>query len=136
MMSDEKAKYKKKLLKDKCHQNDDVDHDPDIEESELLTKFINECRLALLSFRRNELSIELVTQLSIHLAMILLSQTKYPVESGLQEIFKSNDKAEEKSNTALTFLVLGALEGHWRHPDSPALSLSSKMRQLQQRILW
>ena len=44
----------------------------------------------MLTFKRNELSIELITQLSIHLAMVLLSKTQYPVESGLQAIFQSS----------------------------------------------
>ena len=79
MMSDEKAKHKKTILKDKSHQKNTDVQDSDLEELELLDDFIDECRLALLTFKRNELSIELVTQLSIHLTMVLLSQTKYPI---------------------------------------------------------
>jgi hypothetical protein len=44
----------------------------------------------MLTFKRNELSMELITQLSIHLTMVLLSKTNYPVESGLQAIFQSS----------------------------------------------
>ena len=42
----------------------------------------------MLTFKRNELSIELVIQLSVHLIMVCLSQTDYPLESGLQGIFQ------------------------------------------------
>ena len=85
------AKNKRELLKDKCLQENYIVVDTDVEESDNLTKFIDECRLALLTFKRNELSIELVTQLTIHVTMILLSKTDHPIESGLQSIF-NNDK--------------------------------------------
>ena len=95
----------------------------DLEELELLSKFMDKCRWALLTFKRNELSIELVTQLSIHVAMVLLSQTKYPVESGLQAIFKSNDDEEEKSDTALTFLIFSVL---WSFKTTALTSIKIK----------
>ena len=44
-------------------------------------------RLAILTHKRNELCLELVAQLSIHFTMVLLSNTKYPIETGLQTIF-------------------------------------------------
>ena len=135
-MSDEKAKHKRKLLKDKCQQRNvtfqiaDLKkptvwkvQQSDIEESELLSEFINECRAALLTFRRNELSIELVTQLTIHLAMVFLSQTQYPIESGLQTIFQSNKVDEEKSSSALTFLILSVL---WSFKTAALTSIKIK----------
>ena len=61
-----------------------------LEECQLLTDYISETRKALLIFKRNELSLELVVQLSIHLTMVLISQTAYPLESGLQSIFKES----------------------------------------------
>ena len=51
----------------------------------------------------------MVTQLSIHVTMILLSRTKHPVESGLQSIFQDNQEENENSDTALIFLVLSVL---------------------------
>ena len=60
----------------------------DLDEIEALTKYLNESKLAMLTFKRNELSIELVIQLSVHLIMVCLSQTDYPLESGLQGIFQ------------------------------------------------
>ena len=66
----------------------------DLEESESITKYVNESRLALLTFKRNELSIELIIQLSIHLTMVLLSQTVYPIESSLEAIFQSSNEGE------------------------------------------
>ena len=53
--------------------------------------------LAHLSVKRIELSLELVIQLSIHLTMVLLSQTAYPVESGLQSIFQEKNNTDSSS---------------------------------------
>ena len=53
--------------------------------------------LAHLSVKRIELSLELVIQLSIHLTMVLLSQTAYPVESGLQSIFQEKNDTYSRS---------------------------------------
>ena len=50
--------------------------------------------LAHLSVKRIELSLELVIQLSIHLTMVLLSQTAYPVESGLQSVFQKKNNTD------------------------------------------
>ena len=136
MMSQEKAEYKRKLLKDKCQQRNasfqksDLEkstewkvQESDIIESKMLSEFLNECRLALLTFRRNELSLELVAQLTIHLAMVLLNQTKYPVESGLETIFKSSIENEENSSSALFFLVLSVL---WSFKTSALTSIKIK----------
>ena len=59
----------------------------------------------MLTFKTNELNIELVIQVSVHLAMILLSQTDYPLENGLQAVFK--DKKNTK--TALGFLIISVI---------------------------
>ena len=112
LLSIEKATNKKELLKDKCNQENATVTIADVEDSEKLSMFINECKLALLTFKRNELSIELVIQLTIHVIMILLSITKYPVESvssGLLLIFRSNEDKGEGSDTALIFLILSVL---------------------------
>jgi hypothetical protein len=89
----------------------------------------------MLTFKRQELSIELVIQLSVHLAMVLLSQSDFPVESGLQSIFKSNKKdggsaanigkAEEDSNksAAMAFLIISIL---WSFKTSAMTSIKIK----------
>ena len=85
MLSSKKAKEKSQAIADKYGDNDILASD--LKEIELLTKYINECRLAMLTFKRNELSMELVIQLTIHMIMVLLSQTIYPLESSLEAIF-------------------------------------------------
>ena len=52
----------------------------------------------MLTHKRNELCLELVVQLSVHLTMVLLSQTKYPIETGLQALF-----TETTADTTLTY---------------------------------
>ena len=120
-LSNEKAKDERKALLQK-HKKNNLEEESVLEEFEALTKYINETRLALLTGKRNELSLELIFQLSIHLSMVFLSSTKYPVENGLQTIFKDNDMnpslllevtgvqkkimdIQEKYNTAVVFLV-------------------------------
>ena len=78
-LSNEQAKDERKALIQK-HKNN-LDQASVLEEFEALTKYINETRLALLTGKRNELCLELVFQLSIHLSMVFLSRTKYPVET-------------------------------------------------------
>ena len=122
-LSNEQAKDERKALIQK-HKNN-LEQVSVLEEFEALTKYINETRLALLTGKRNELCLELVFQLSIHLSMVFLSRTKYPVENGLQTIFKDDDindkntslflevtgvkekitKIQEKYNTAVVFLI-------------------------------
>ena len=88
--ADEEAKEKMKSLKRKSQKKGEEVDESILDECELLTQFINETRLAMLTFKRNEVSMELVVQLSIHLTMILLSLTDFPIESGLQTIFKDS----------------------------------------------
>ena len=137
IMSEEKAKKQRKLLKDRFSAllKENIVQESDLEEAELLTKFLDECRLALLTFKRNELSIELVIQLSVHVAMVLLSQTEFPVESGLQSIFKSNKKTGESASkventnedseksAALAFLIISIL---WSFKTSAMTSIKLK----------
>ena len=104
ILSSEEAKDQIKSLKDKhCKRGELMQT---LGEWRLLIEYINETRIALLTFKRNELSMELVIQLSIHLTMVLLSQTEYPVENGLQAIFQSSNKEEERSSRTLIILIL------------------------------
>ena len=124
MISNEQAKMKRKALVDKHISEDAMIPISDLEEYQLLTAFINESRLALLSFKRMELGIELVIQLSVHLIMVCLSQTDYPIESSLQAIFKSSSNEREGNNTStLTFLVLSIL---WSFKTSALTSVKIK----------
>jgi hypothetical protein len=107
LMSEEEAEKRQNSLKDKIVSlaEDGISHESDLEEAKMLSSFLNECRLGLLTFKTNELNVELVIQVSVHLAMILLSQTDYPLENGLQAVFK--DKKNTK--TALAFLIMSVV---------------------------
>ena len=94
MISSIKAKEDRRAISDKYSKKDIMILVSDLEESESITKYVNEARLALLTFKRNELSVELIIQLSIHLTMVLLSQTVYPIESSLEAIFQSSNEGE------------------------------------------
>ena len=94
ILSNETAKEQRELLKTNVEETGEGPKDSDLEENELLTEFIDETRLAFLTFKRNEVNMELVAQLSIHLTMILLSKTTYPIESGLQGIFQESSSAD------------------------------------------
>ena len=89
--SRENAKEQKRSLKGKDWKKTKIVKNSVLEASDELTAYINEARLALLTFKRNELSLELIAQISIHLMMVLLSKTNYPLESGLQAIFQSSN---------------------------------------------
>ena len=86
----------------------------------MVSEFLEETRLALLTFKRNELHIELIIQLSIHVTMVLLSNTTYPLESGLQAIF-----SDSKSDTSgsLILLVLSIL---WSFKTTVLTSIAIK----------
>ena len=94
MISSKKAKEDRKNISNKYSRKDAMILVSDLEESESITKYVNESRLALLTFKRNELSIELIIQLSIHLTMVFLSQTVFPIESSLEAIFQSSNEGE------------------------------------------
>ena len=119
--SEEKAIERQKILKDRIVQmaKDKNVQDSDLEEVEQINAFLNECRLGMLTFRINELCLELVIQLSVHLTMVLLSQTNFPIESGLQSIFKSNDNVSNTSAT-LAFLIISIL---WSFKTSALTSI-------------
>ena len=87
-ISGEKTKERRKTIANKTNSKDPTVLISDLDEIEALTEYLNESKLAMLTFKRNELSIELVIQLSVHLIMVCLSQTDYPLESGLQGIFQ------------------------------------------------
>ena len=118
----EKAKDQQKSLK----ATNVLMHTSVLEECQLLDDYINETTTALLIFKQNELSLELIVQMSMHLTMFLLSQTDYPLETGLQGIFKESKGAdtswwhrtglqdvfkqiEEKYNTNLWYLILSVV---------------------------
>ena len=111
VMSEEEAKQKLKAIKSKIDRNKNVQKS-DLMEIELITSFLDECNLSMLAFKRNELSLELVIQLSVHVSMVLLSQTDFPLQSGLQSIFESNDskgKVTYEQTTALILLIISIL---------------------------
>ena len=87
-ISGEKAKETRKTIANKIDSKDPTILISDLDEIETHTKYLNESKLAMLTFKRNELSIELVIQSSVHLIMVCLSQTDFPLESGLQGIFQ------------------------------------------------
>ena len=129
--SEEKATERQKILKDRIVKmaKDKNVQDSDLEEVEQINAFLNECRLGMLTFRINELCVELVIQLSVHLTMVLLSQTNFPIESGLQSIFKSNDNTEEENSkektvsnasATLAFLIISIL---WSFKTSALTSI-------------
>ena len=64
LMSEEQAEKRQNSLKDKIASlaTDGISHESDLEEAEMLSSFLNECRLGLLTFKINELNIELVIQ--------------------------------------------------------------------------
>ena len=107
MLSSKKAEEKSKAIADKYGDFDFLASD--LEEIELLTKYINECRLAMLTYKRNEMSMELVIQLTIHMIMVLIGQTRYPLDSTLEAIFSDNKENKENSTSALFILVLSIL---------------------------
>ena len=107
IFSNEKAKDQRKALENAHHKKDRIIDADFIEEYKLLSQFINETKLALLIYKRNELSIEIVIQSSVHLTMVFLSLTRFPVESGLQSIFQSAD--EERSDAAVLFFIFSVV---------------------------
>ena len=100
----ENAIDKRKSLRDKNYKKEDLVSTSVLKECQLLTDYINECSAAQLTIKRNELSLELIVQLSIHLTMVLLSQTDYSLESGLQSIF------QESKGTSTTWWYFSGLQ--------------------------
>jgi hypothetical protein len=94
IISNENAKERRSALKD---SDKAIVEQSDLDVCEHLTEYIDEARKALLVFKRNELSLELVVQLTVHLTMLLLSYTQFPVESGLQSFFKAESDSTSPS---------------------------------------
>ena len=61
-----------------------------LEEQEQIEAYLDEVGKAYLVFKQNESALELVAQQSIQLLMLLLSRAKYPVVTGLQQLFSQN----------------------------------------------
>ena len=97
LFASEEAIDNRNRLKTEDLRNDKNNQAVAIEKSKSLTEFINICRLSMLTVKRNELSLELVIQMSIHLTMVLLSETEYPIESGLQAVFQDANASQEDS---------------------------------------
>ena len=100
IVAGEQAKEERKKLKGKGHKIEDLGSQSILEECEVLTEFIDETKMALLIFKRFELSLELIVQLSIHMTILLLEETKYPIESGLegfQQEYEINESDKVKS---------------------------------------
>ena len=93
IISKENAKERRSALND---SNKAIVEQSDLEVCRHLTEYMDEARKALLVFKRNEL-LELVVQLSVHLTMLLLSYTEFPVESGLQSFFKADSNSTSPS---------------------------------------
>ena len=112
VFSSEKAKVKRKALINKTYQEEQESfHVSTLEEFELLTEYVEESRLALLTYKRNEVCIEIVIQLSINFIMILLSQSYFPIETGLQALFQTrNEDGSSTSGVTLELLILLALK--------------------------
>ena len=108
ILSAEKAKFDRQSLKGIGHTKEDLGKDSVVEHSIRLSNHLDETRLGLLVFKRNELSMELIIQQSITLTMLLLSKTLYPIESGLQSIFE--DESSSSSETSFFFDLIGVQE--------------------------
>ena len=70
IISGERAKEKRESLKGEDFKKEDLANDTLRERCRDLTKHIEETKQALLTFKRNELSLELVIQQSITLTML------------------------------------------------------------------
>merc|ERR1711923_437095 len=69
-----------------------------------LDEYLEELKAAHLTFKRNEMSVEVVIQLSVHTTMVLLSKTLIPLESGLQSIFQKASAQDSTWEVALMWL--------------------------------
>ena len=124
VLSSERAKEKRKSLINKSYQKEEESFRAStLKEFELLTEYIEESRLAMLIYKRNELCIEIVIQLSIHFTMILLSQSDFPVEKGLQAIFQSENEDGSMSDVTLLLLILSSM---WSFISSALTSMTIK----------
>ena len=81
-----------------------------LEEIKLQTLYLEEARHTLLIFKRNELFMEIMIQLPIHILMLMLSETDYPLESGLQAVFKQSDHFKVGTLLLLVFSIIWSLK--------------------------
>ena len=72
--------------------------------------YLKETREAILVFKRNELFIELMIQLPIHLSMVLLSLTERPIQVGFQAVFKQSDKLKLGAVFLLVFSTMWSMK--------------------------
>ena len=72
--------------------------------------YLKETREAILVFKRNELFIELMIQLPIHLSMVLLSLTERPIQEGFQAVFKQSDKLKLGAVFLLVFSTMWSMK--------------------------
>ena len=112
LFSSEKAKEERKSLINKSYQEEEESfHVSTLEKFKLLTEYVEESRKALLTYKRNEVCIEIVIQLSINFIMILLSQSYFPIETGLQAVFQTkNEDGSSTSGVTLVLLILLAIK--------------------------
>ena len=112
VFSSEEAKEKRKSLINKSYQEEEESfHVSTLEKFKLLTEYVEESRKALLTYKRNEVCIEIVIQLSINFIMILLSQSYFPIETGLQALFQTrNEDGSSTSGVTLVLLILLAIK--------------------------
>ena len=102
----EQAKEERKKLKGKGHKIEDLGTQSILEKCEVLTEFIHETKMALLIFERFELSMELIVQVSIHITILLLEETKYAIEDGLQGFQQEYESNESDKVNSCDGLIL------------------------------
>jgi hypothetical protein len=112
----EEAKMKRERLLEKgreqFHDSEDGAVSADtMEKLRLTTEYLEEARRAMLTFRRNELSMEITVQTSLQIVMLLLSPayTVLPTHSGLQAVFKTEGPSWLGGSLAQTWLILSIL---------------------------
>ena len=81
-----------------------------VKEIEHRSAYLKESRDGILIFKRNELFIEIMIQLPIHLCMLLLSITEFPTESGLQATFKQSNTLKPGTVALLLFSTLWSMK--------------------------
>ena len=91
----EKAKLRRQVLeeqgKEEYNSKDGIVTNETLTEQEQIQDYLDEVRKAYLIFKRNEAALELVAQQSIQLSMLLLSETRYPVATGLHTVGEKGD---------------------------------------------
>ena len=79
----------------------------EMDEFEQVSKYLNEVRKAVLTFKRNEFGMEMVLQLTIQTVMVLLTKTISPTHTGLEAVFKEDFESQNTwLGTDLTVVFL------------------------------